>query len=245
MTVKSEIKYSFSPTKYQLNEIKNWLIEEINSTGFGFYDNWNCIESAYNKREIATISENNQTIGFITWSNYAKFSAIINITAIKSTHRNKGVGKKLISKLFTKLIFKNIYSVRLECAPSTSELFWRHIGFTDFPSCHYWNGINKNLYKILVPHLNQEREETMDEYIELWDNEPDFTEKLNSTWKWKLIFKDGTRELKNPIIHPCRKDWRIRWKNIDKIIIDEKVKRFGENEIIFEDFIVINKLPEL
>ncbi len=29
------------------------------------------------------------------------------------------------------------------------------------------------------------------------------------------------------------------------VIIDEKVKRFGENEIIFEDFIVINKLPEL
>ena len=246
MVKNSEIEISFNPTKDQLNEIKNWLIEEKKSTGESFYSNWNIIESSFDENELITITEAKQTIGFIVWSLccFDKYSAKIDIAAIKPSHRNKGFGRKIISELTLGLINKNIYTIELDCSPRSSEQIWRHLGFIDFPVTNYYNGIYKKLYKIIVPHLEVQEIITVDECIELWDNKHDETKELNPTWKWNLIFKKGTRELEMPIIHPCfDNDWRIRWKKSNEIVRDDKVKYFSETNIRFGDFIVIKEVP--
>lgn len=255
MTKNSKIEISFNPTKNQLNEIENWLIEEMNLNGNSFYSNWGIIKSAYNenedeykKTELVTISEDNQTIGFIvwTWHCLAIYSATIDITAIKTSHRGKGFGKLLIDRLIQEFILKNIYAVNLQCAPSSSEPIWRHFGFIDFPADNYNNGINKRLYKVIIAHSEAQEIIATNEFLELWNKDVDSTKKIASTWKWNLIFKDGTRILEKPIIHPffsC--DWRIRLKKVNLSIIDDKVKYFSETDILFGDFIVIKEIPKL
>lgn len=247
MANNNNIEISFNPTKDQLNEIKKWLIEEKKSTGESFYNNWNIIKSSFNENELITISVDKQTIGFVVWSLccFDKYSAKIDITAIKPSHRNKGFGRKIVSELILELINKNVYTVELECSPRSSEQFWRHLGFIDFPAHNYRFGIYKQLYKIIVPHLVIQETNTVDECIELWDNVLADTKELDPTWKWNLIFKNGTSELEMPIIHPCfDNDWRIRWKKVNKIIRDDKVKYFSKTNIKFGDFIVIKEVPK-
>lgn len=240
MDEKDKIKFSTSPTKNKLTEIENWLIEEENFTGDGFYCNWEIICSSYEKENLLTISVKNQAIGFITWKINNKHVATIEITEIKPAHRGKGYGKRLISKLIQYLITHDVYVVQLKCAPLTSEPIWRHLGFIDFPE--HSNKGNKELYKIIVPHLELQKNKFIDESIELWDQKPYSAKGLNSTWKWGITFKEGTRELKNPIIHPCHRDWRIRWSKGDKPIKDNKVKYFGEGKIEFYGFLIIKEL---
>ncbi len=246
MKKNSEIEISFNPTKDQLNEIKKWLIDEKKSTGESFYNNWNIIESSFDENKLITISEDKQTIGFVVWSlcYLEKYSAKIDIAAIKPSHRNKGFGRKIVSELTLVLIDKNIYTIELDCSPRSSEKIWRHLGFIDFPVNNYHDKTYKKLYKIIVPHLEVQEIITVDECIELWDNRFDETKELNPTWKWNLIFKKDTRELEIPIIHPCFDSaWRIRWKIFNEIVRDDKINYFSETNIRFGDFIVIKEVP--
>lgn len=239
------INISFKPTNDQLAEIKKWLIEEEKRTGDGFYCNWEIIESSFAKKNLATISQDEKTIGFITWYNNSNHTSRIDIIEIKPTHRSKGLGKILISKLLEKLRSKIIYAVKLECAPSYSEPIWRHLGFIDFPEHRFlWNRQNKELYKILIPHLETQKLINAVECIELWNDESFGNQSLNSKWKWQLVFKEGTRELVRPIIHPCHDDWRIKWTLNGATIRDDKVKYFDKQVKNFGDFLIINRMPK-
>lgn len=244
MIEKDEIKFSRKPTKDQLNQIEKWLIEEKNSTGDGFYCNWSIITSAYEEKELAIILEGKQTIGFIAWD-ASKFTAMIVIVEIKPTHRNRGLGKYLISKLIEQLISENVCVVKLEYSSRKSELFFRNLGFVNFPEGH--NSRYCELYKIVVPHLevHQDNDNDIDEFVELWNDDFCDAQKLKATWKWQLSFKDGTRELEKPIIHPCHYDWRMRWTNGSTTIEDKKVKYFGQGEIYFGGFLIIKEMPQV
>lgn len=253
MTDNHIIEFSFNPTEKQLNEIKDWLIEEMNLTGESFYLNWNSIESAFNenkvdyrKSELVTISKNNETIGFIVWSWHclAIYSATIEIAAIKQSFRGNGFGTLIVNKLIPELISKNIYAVNLECAPKSSEPFWRHLGFVDLPAGGHQNGSNKRLYKVIIAHSEVQEIIVTDEFLELWNKDINSTKGLDSTWKWNLIFREGTRILEKPIIHPFYScNWRIRLNKASLSIIDDKVKYFSEQNILFGDFIVIKEIP--
>ena len=82
------------------------------------------------------------------------------------------------------------------------------------------------------------------ETIDIWNGEPYHIIDTPPKWTCHLEFKDGTRELSTPIIHPSHYDWRIRWRAGDTIIVDEKVKRFADEQIQFGKFVFIRILPE-
>ena len=150
-----KVKISFKPTKKQLNEIEEWLIEERDATGEGFYCNWEAIASSFHKNELTTISINQKTIGFATLL-YSQLNLVVELELLEimPIFRGKGYCRLLVSALFQRIIEKNAYVVKLQCAPKTSEPVWRHFGFTDFPNHGYkWKNVNKELYKILVPSL--------------------------------------------------------------------------------------------
>lgn len=240
-----KIKISFKPTKKQFSEIQDWLLEESISTGEGFYCNLNQISSSFKEKQLAVISLNQQTIGFASWRVTSKLTARIEIVEINRFFRKKGFGRQLMSALFQRFIENNIVVTDLQCSPSNSEPIWRQFGFIDFPNHNdTWNVGNKKLFKILVPSLPTIERNSESETIELWDDEPYCTQKKQSTWKWELVFKRGTGELQKPIIIPCHHDWRIRWRNQDRIVKEDKVKYFSKEDIEFGTFLIISKLPK-
>lgn len=237
---------SFSPTDKRVDEIEKWLIAEEKKNGGGFYYNWNNIKSSFDKKELVTISLNNKTIGFVTWRISEENIAGIEIIEVKPTHRKKGVGKKLINELLNFLKTKNIYVVDLQCSPATSELFWKSLGFVEYPEALkdylFSQGKNKKLFMILIEHLQTSHVEVYDETIELWNEEEYRTSKdTPPKYIWNIEYKQGTRQLIKPIIHPGHYKWRLRWKAKGKTIIDHQVQRFG-TKIDFHNFVIINEL---
>ena len=237
---------SFSPTDKQVGEIEKWLIAERKKTGDGFYCNWDIIKSSFDKNELATISLKTKTVGFATWRLTTDKTARIEIAEVKPTHRKKGIGKKLTTELLNFLQDKNIFVVDLQCSPETSEPVWKRLGFVEFPdppeNYNFNYDGNKKLFSILTEHLQTSSVQHTDETIELWNDEPYTTdENTPPTYIWNLEFKNGTRKLSKPIIHPGHYEWRIRWRINGNTIEDDKVKRFGK-EIDFGTFIIIDEL---
>lgn len=236
---------TFSPSDIQLADIEKWLIDEDIDTKGGFYCNWKIIKTSFTNNELATISLNNKTVGFVIWSITSDKTARIEIAEVKPSFRNIGIGKKLIDQLTVYFKEKNIYVVDLQCAPAESETIWKRLGFVEFPdqpeNYKFNSDVNKKLYKILSDHLQQSSLLQNDETIELWNNEPYRTKELTPTYIWNLEFENGTRRLSKPIIQPASYEWRIRWTKNGLEIIDNKVKRFAK-EIDFGTFIIIEEL---
>ncbi len=233
------MKISFKPTEKQITEIKKWLIEEQNDTGEGFYCNWERILSSFTKKNAVVISIDKKTIGFATWKYSYDFIATLDIVEIKPTHRWRGVCKELILQLFKHFIGENIYAVDLQCAPASSETAWKQLGFKSLHENDEEK--NKQLYQILIPTSKTSIFNEENEFIELWNEEPN----SEATWTWKLEFKKGTRNLITPIVHPCNKDWKIKWRYRGVTLKDDQVKYWRKDEIDFGDFLIITKMPEL
>jgi hypothetical protein len=100
----------------------------------------------------------------------------------------------------------------------------------------------KTLVKSLEP-LAQQKDVIGGLVIELWKGEPYQTTKSESTWKWNISFENNSYKLRIPIISPCHSDWRIRYRDREKVIFDNKVKYFPQKEILFDDFLIIDELP--
>jgi hypothetical protein len=153
----------------------------------------------------------------------------------------------LINKLLENFIRQNIYAVDLQCSPASSEVVWKKLGFRDISNFSEGKRFsptgNKQLYRILIPHLETTIGQDKDEYIELWNDEHHLTNDCNPSWIWALQFIRGTRKLEKPIICPGHYKWRIRWSQNKTVIKDTEVKYFDKNEIYFGEFIIIRTLP--
>lgn len=242
----ANFQVTFSPTDKQVGEIEKWLIAERLKTGNGFYCNWNIIKSSFIKNELATISSNNETIGFATWRLITEKTARIELAEIHQGHRRKGIGKILITTLLNFLRDKGMHVVDLQCSPSSSEPIWKRLGFVEFPDppqkYKFNSSANKKLYSILTEHLQTSSIQHADETIELWNDEPYMTnDSTPPIYVWNVHFIEGTRKLLKPIVHPAHCEWRLRWKINGKTIKDDKIKRF-KSEIDFGTFIIIEEL---
>ncbi len=234
---------SFQPTKSQLDEIEKWLLEEERSLNEGFYCNWSIIRNLYQKKQMATVSFEKLTVGFVVWLYTSKFTAHIEMVEININYRNKGFGRKLITALLDKFKKDTIYAVDLQCAPAESESAWKHMGFSNFPDgSERWNTGNRKMYKILVPSAATGKHNGSSEVIQLWNAEPILASDREPEWEWNVQFEKNTHVLVTPIIHPCLHDWRIRWKRHDKTLKDKKVKYFSHSTLVFDNFLIIKEL---
>lgn len=242
-----ELDISFNTTAKHLKNIKSWLIAEEKTGNKGFFCNWNVIEQSFNNKKIGVILEENKVIGFITWFDRDRITTI-EIAEIRPGFRRMGYGRKLAQALFDNLQKQGVTALTLHCQPAESEKVWKRMDFKRYPSVPDFGDYNsekgKWLYKILIPFIKPTKSIKGKESIELWSVEPYQIERVSPEWKWHPKFKKGTRTLIKPIVFPAKRDWNIRWKNNDGLIIrDEKVKRFGKDEIDFTNFIIIEKLP--
>ena len=234
----------FCPTKNHLKQIKNWLIAEHHKTGEGFYCNWNIIESSYKREELCCITSNNVAIGFAAWGRNEPI-AHLDIVEVHPDLRRKGFGKTLVEGCFNHFRNLGLLVVDLECQPPTSEPVWRCLGFYDFPeferfSSNYSDSVN--LYRPLITHLEANTQSEAIEVVELWDKEPYPARDLEPVWTWSILRQENTQKLISPIIHPCDPNWRMRWRKENKVLQDEKVKRFSKDSKNWNRYITMTEL---
>jgi GNAT superfamily N-acetyltransferase len=236
------LEISFDPSEKQLEEIREWLIEELDLTGHGFYCNWEHILSDFKDGKLIIISYAEKVIGFTTWYSI-NFRATIEIAEIKPEYRSQGIAKILFEHIFTFFVKNNIYVVDLECSPPSSEEIWKRLGFIDFPPQMQLTWKNKRLYKILIPTLNQATQHDKNESLELWDGEPGEIDDNDAICKWNLEYEVNTRRLVSPIIYPSVNEWKIKWKDNDSVFYDEKIKRFNSGQYYYRRFLIIEYMP--
>lgn len=190
-------------------------------------------------------SIHNSAIGFLTWHNSTDLTIKIDICEVKPTHRKQGVLKELMLYAFSTFEDQGIQAVELQCAPASSEVVWKKLGFMDFPATNgrtNWDSGNKRLYKTVFPGSEFFSGNPDAETIELWNDEPYRTQHTPANWLWKLDFIENTRQLRNPIIHPCLSDWKIRWKRGGTVIKEDKAKYFLK-DIVHGNFLILRSLP--
>lgn len=241
------MKYSISldPITQHLEEIEKWLIAERDTNGEGFYCNWTIIKNFYARNELVVLLVDNKPVGFCCWRKTSNLSGQINIFEIRPDYRGKGLGLSFTNKLLAFFVSKNIYVVDLQCVPENSESFWRKLGFIDVPpSIHFWDKQTTHLFKRLVPYQQQVQNHNGYNYIEIWDLEPYAAKNRESKWKWDLNITNE-KKISLPIIQPCEQDWRIKFVQGGKVIIDDKIKRFGNIEIYNGPYAIITELPSI
>ncbi|HTM92375.1 MAG TPA: GNAT family N-acetyltransferase, partial [Flavisolibacter sp.] len=185
------------------------------------------------------------SVGFACWQKTSEFTGQVNIFEIKPDFRSKGIGTYFTNRLLEHLLEKNTYVVDLECMPEGSESFWRKLGFKDVPSnIHCPDRETKHLYKPLIQCTKEVLSLHGNNYIEIWDNEPYATKNKEPKWKWNITVNSESK-LDLPIIQPCEKDWRIRLVLNNKVVIDDKIKRFGNVEIDHGSYAIIFEVPKI
>lgn len=237
------IRIDFKPKESDLSYIMDWLYSENIKTETGFYCNRNIIKTCFVENRMAIISVNKYAIGFITWGFHTAYSAGIGIAEIHPAFRKFGYGKILANHLFLHFKDNNILTVDLECAPANSAHFWKKLKFKEFPKDERWERHNIELYKILVDYQKPKvNTDTESEIIELWNGEPNETIHRLPVWQLQIKYKKGLKQFTEPIIFPCNYDWRIRWRKGDKVIFDEKVKRFNKIKIPNGRYLILENM---
>ncbi|MDB4918720.1 N-acetyltransferase [Mucilaginibacter sp.] len=231
----SDQKYiiDFQPKEAQIAQINIWMIEE-NKKRTGLVHDLSILSYHAEKNTFATITTANETIGFVTWDTF-KRGGHISVAAVAAEHRRSGVGCYLIETLFAYLLEKGILALYLECAPATSEKFWRKLGFKKMPPIDgYFNGDTPRLYKCLLP--TQETGVSNGSYIQVyeWGN----AKKM----RWPLHYKPNTNELLQPIIQPVSGDWCIEHIISEIPKQSEKIKNFRSGSYLDDPFLIITAL---
>lgn len=243
------MQFEFSATinKQQTLEVKKWLIEEQQTRREGFYCHWKIIESAILQHKAFGLVETGKVIGFLTRNEY-EAAMKIDIMEIHPEYRGKRAGSYLWACARDYLVSQGFLVADVECAPPTSEHFWRQQGFSDFPAVsdeahHSFMRGEIRLYCPLVPALESETGEPSQEWIDLWDVEPHEARQFPPKWSWPLVYAEQARKLAKPIIHPCHRDWQVRWRKGEVAVKETKAKRFLGENTHQGDFIIIRELP--
>lgn len=149
---------NLKPNKRHLDKIENWLIEEWGTQRKGSYSDWEMIWEAFREKRLNVITENGYAIGFIVYRIH-DLIAEIEIIEIKPIERKKGFAKKLIKETLDFFKSESILAVKLFCSPPSSESFWRHIGFLNFPDFPHQS--KTYMYKTLVKALKTSKKNMM------------------------------------------------------------------------------------
>lgn len=235
-----DFQLNLSPTQSDLKEIEKWLIEEDKTSGKGFYCNWTIIEKSFRNKEFITLNYNNFPIGFLVWSK-GEIYAEIDIMEIKPENRNSGIGKYFFNQIADYFKEKGFLAIKLFCSPRESEKFWKKMDFIKFPDRGYSES-DLTYYKPLI-EIQQTTKNYSDNKIELWNVEPYQVKNYEPKWTWEI--KANLNKLLLPIIQPCNCDWNLRWTKNGKIIKEDKIKYFSENNRIeYSPFLFITELTE-
>lgn len=239
-----KIEVTFYPTNSHLKEIKKWLNEEDEEDKFsneGFINHWNTIETSFKTKELIVITEDNLTIGFLTYNIYEN---VVNIqfVEVQASKREKGIATQLLNESFKWFIKYGGLVAQLYCKAGSPEKIWRNIGFSNFPN-KIIKESNTYLYKILVKTTDLYKENRKTELIELWDFE-DSEDNTESKWKWEVKRKANSNELIHPIIHPSSGEWSVGHRIGSEITEKTIMKNFNMKKHDAGHFMIVKELEK-
>ena len=117
-------------TKAQLETVMRWLKKEALEEESGFYCNRSIIRNSFRNSEMKCLLIGRVVAGFAIFRLNTSYSAI-DILEIRSGYRRNGYGKMFAGCLINMLFTQGATRIVIECAPHSSEPFWRSLGFVD------------------------------------------------------------------------------------------------------------------
>lgn len=235
-------KIDFNPSKENLFEIEQWLIDEENKTKLGFYCSWGDIQNSFDKNQLVVLLEDEIAIGFITYSIY-EVVVTIWIAEIKPNRKKRGLGHLFLNEFSKVLKKKRRKIIELYCSPISSEKIWRKLNFKNFPPLPHETRIW--MYRTLVPSLENTKEENqLTEVIELWEAEPYQISNQKPRWIWEISYKNNSNKLSLPIIKAAYYKWQLCWRIGDTILFKNSIDRFTNSKIEYGNFLIITELHQ-
>ncbi|WP_156101171.1 N-acetyltransferase [Salegentibacter sp. Hel_I_6] len=235
------LKLNFNPTEKHLADIENWLIEEWNNSGSGFYSNWSMIPKAFRDKRLNIITENDYAIGFVVFR-ASDLDVEIDIAEIKPSERKRGIAKKLIDGTLDILKQNGILVAKLYCQPENSEKFWKKVGFKNFPK--FIDDSQIYMFKPLVETLKSTEKTDGNSTIKLWNCGTHQADKKNEKWIWNLNFKADNETLIRPIIFPVSRDWHTELTLNGEKLKSIKVKYLRIDLCDYPGFMIIRKVSQ-
>ena len=117
-------------TRAQAETIIRRLKAEFSDEDGGFYHDRDIIRKASRESELSCLCRGRTILGFGVFTLGSKRSKI-DILEVFPAYRGHGYGQLLAHHLIQFLFTSGAQRIDLECAPSSSESFWRMIGFVD------------------------------------------------------------------------------------------------------------------
>ena len=215
------MKVNFNPSSEHIQDTKDWLASEYETTGAGFFTNWAFILESIDSKQFAVFIDEEKPIGFTTWLD-GEIHRDINYFALEPSKRNLGFGSAFYVELEKVTRTKGFKTIKLFCSPEDSKFFWQKMGFTEFP-----NGIRSTTeltyYKHLVDVNIPTSKSSNGWKLELWNKEPFQIKDETPQWTWDL----KTISNDKPLLHPYDHDWKARVSKNNQVIQDCKIKRLN------------------
>lgn len=233
--IQSTLDLVVKPEEKDIEEVLEWLKDEFLSSGNGFYNNKNIILDSFSKGETLVLKEESKSIGLAILSRNDNH-VDLDIFVIKLNYRNQGYGKIFYNKISIFLVKNGFLTIKLFCAPATSERFWRKMGLTKLPidilcshKLTYYDIIGKTASTLYIKGADK---------IELWNI--DYYKSISNEPMWVWYVDPTENEFQYPIIHPCDCNWKIRISRNGKTLKENKVKYITDefNEFYNSPFLV-------
>jgi GNAT superfamily N-acetyltransferase len=217
------------PTQQHLDDLEAWLRREQEETGEGFFCNWNIIQSCFDDNVLHCAVQSGVAVALSVWER-SRGRAEMHIVTVRPDLRRAGVGRRLVEHTMAELQRDGVVVVEGECKPTTSEPFWRRLGFEDPPRHPHGRG-GIRLFRRLVDHHVATDDATCACTLTLW-SAPDYgIDADTESWTWNLgpLTGDGWR-LGKPIIHPCPDpDWCVEVRASGNVLFRGKLKYLPED----------------
>ena len=122
-------------TAVQAETVIRWLKAEFESglSGGGFYQNRSIIRRAARNSEFKCYVSGRTVVGFTVFTlGSSRFA--IDILEIRQKYRGVGYGQAFAMEVIKMLFNGGASHIEVECAPTSSEAFWRKLGFISMES---------------------------------------------------------------------------------------------------------------
>jgi len=236
------MKIIFEPKKKYLTQIENWLKEEYEEDGEGFYKNFLLIDFT-NNDFICYVNNDDDAIAFMSYQRYMKICTI-DIASVKKSEKRKGVCKTMLEALSNRLVERGTYVMNLFCSPVSSEKIWKKLGFKFYKEKEKHESFRRGkpvnyLYKTIVKSHLPTRKRNLISFVELWKefDHVGYTDKtIEPSVVWNL------KNQLNPIIFPTEPEWKLRLVENGKEIYNGVIKRNISGFFVYGDFLIFDKI---
>lgn len=232
-----------NPSPKQLEKLQNWLKEEYEKEGEGFYSNWNIISKSYNKKRLFLGELNEQIIGFVVFSD-SETHISLDILNIKKEYQGKGCGKSFYNQVES-MFSRTKLAIEGFCSPAESEEFWKKMGFIELINTGYNQHLlsyYKPLVSVLYPLKLNDRQDKYGQ-VRLWNCEPYQVQNTEPLWVWNFTREHDFNKV--PIISPCNCNWQIEITVNGESLKKDKVKYITEERYKYysSPFLYIKENP--